>query len=281
MKISQGSAVLITGAGSGIGKAVALEFAKQGAHVTIVDIQETEGQAVADQINEAKQVSNEGSGGERPAAIFVKTDVSKSDQLANAFLKHMEVFGRLDVCFNNAGICEKGFFTDEGNEWRKLLAINLEAVIEGTQLAIRHMRGFRTPGVIVNTASVAGLHPTPEFPIYSAAKGGVVLFTRALAGLAKEGIRVNAICPEIIDTPLVEAAVAKEAMPEALRLMGGFIPMETVVEAVMELVEDESKSGACIWISNRKGKQVYPPQSAIDEFIEGMGGVPPNKDQVF
>eukprot|EP00897_Mesotaenium_endlicherianum_P000339 jgi/Mesen1/10305/ME000079S09725 len=135
MKVGKGSAVLITGAGSGIGRAVALQLAKQGASVTVVDFSEKEGRRTLELLEQQSS-----SASSPPGAIFVKCDVSRPDELAGAFRQHMRAFGRLDVCMNNAGIGEREWFVqdvseDGAGEWRKVIDINLVAVIDGTRLA--------------------------------------------------------------------------------------------------------------------------------------------------
>eukprot|EP00271_Cylindrocystis_brebissonii_P011675 TRINITY_DN29580_c0_g1_i1.p1 TRINITY_DN29580_c0_g1~~TRINITY_DN29580_c0_g1_i1.p1 ORF type:complete len:659 (-),score=121.71 TRINITY_DN29580_c0_g1_i1:431-2407(-) len=277
MRVGHGSAALVTGAGSGIGRALALHLGMLGSNVSIVDFSDEGGLETLRLFNDAVLV-REGSpgGGPPPTAIFVKCDVSKPEELHHAFSEHMRTFGRLDVCVNNAGIGEKVWFAEDDSangtgHWRKVVDINLLAVIDGTRLAVLAMQANKKQrGAIINVASAAGLYPSPGGPVYSASKGGVVLFTRSLAGLARsKGVRINALCPEYIETPLLKqiSGAAAKRLPKILESMGGLIPMEKIVEGVMELIEDESRAGDCLWITNRHGKQYWPSEEEKQRYL--------------
>uniref|UniRef100_A0A0A8YSV9 Enoyl reductase (ER) domain-containing protein n=1 Tax=Arundo donax TaxID=35708 RepID=A0A0A8YSV9_ARUDO len=124
------------------------------------------------------------------------------------------------------------------------------------------MRSQKKPGVIINIGSVAGLYPMSYEPVYSGTKGGVVMFTRSLAPLKRHGIRVNVLCPEFVQTNMGEQV--NRILVDAL---GGFLKVEDVVNGTFELIEDESKAGACLWISKRKGKVYWPTSEEEKNYL--------------
>eukprot|EP00850_Spirogloea_muscicola_P014689 SM000107S14055 [mRNA] locus=s107:252682:258978:+ [translate_table: standard] len=288
MALPRGSAALITGAGSGIGRAIALACAERGVHITAVDLSEAQGLETVRLAEQLWQQRAWQSPSHHPVATFVTCNVASPEELAAAFAQHMHIYGRLDLCVNNAGIGEREWFamdssTDGKGSWRTVLNVNLVAVIDGTRLAVCAMKGKAHKGVIINVASAAGLYPSPNGPVYSGSKGGVVLFTRSLAHLRKDGIRVNALCPEYVETPLISQVSGQAAkhFPKVLEDLGGYIPMTDVVDGIvlrlscaMELVDDESKSGDCLWITNRFGKLYWPPKEEKDRYL-----VSPSKQQ--
>jgi 2-hydroxycyclohexanecarboxyl-CoA dehydrogenase len=182
-----GRKAFVTGGGRGIGAAIARRLAAEGAEVVVGDIDEPAAKEVAAEVG----------------ADAVAVDVADPDSAAAA----IGGAGRLDVLVNNAGVDDFGFFTDLSPErWRRLLAINLEGVFACTQAALPAMQeaGY---GRIVNIASEAGRVGSKGSAVYSAAKGGVIAFTKAVAREnARYGITVNAIAPGPIDTPLLQSA---------------------------------------------------------------------------
>jgi 15-hydroxyprostaglandin dehydrogenase (NAD) len=135
-----------------------------------------------------------------------------------------------------------------------LFEIDLTAVIVATRLAVREIRRAGDTGAIVNTASLIGLWPMPDAPVYAAAKAGVVNFTRSLGYLAEEsGVRVNAICPELVDTPMA-LGLSEEQLGE-LRRSGGILAPEDIVAGVVELVEDDARSGEVMQITSSGGRE--------------------------
>ncbi|CAM6099927.1 unnamed protein product [Calypogeia fissa] len=254
MVLSLGQAALVTGAGSGIGRAVAVALATKGLTVTVVELCVADGQETVHLIEEehAKLPERPNS----PSAIFIQCDVQIPEQLFDAFELHERTYGRLDVLVNNAGIGEGDYFTDdvsrdgESSSWRKTMNVNLFATIDGTRLGVQMMRRTNIPGTIVNIASASGLYPSYSFPIYSTSKGGVVLFTRSLRMLKKEGIRVNACCPEFVNTKLTAP------LPESY-IMDGFVPMDVIIKGIFELLEDKTRAGDCLWITKRSGCEYW------------------------
>lgn len=231
-----GKAAIITGAASGIGRATAILFAKEGARLTLGDV-DPKGQSVADEIAKA--------GG---AAIFVKTDVSNPEEVQALVRTSVDTYGRLDIMFNNAGIEGEQRFTADCSveNWDRVLAVNLKGVFLGMKYAIPEMLK-NGGGVIVNTASTAGLTGYPSLPAYSASKGGVIQLTKTAAlEYARKGIRVNCICPGGIFTPLVERFTAGlpqeqiQKMVEMAHPIGRFGTPEEVARLALYLASDDS-----------------------------------------
>ncbi|GJM98604.1 hypothetical protein PR202_ga15631 [Eleusine coracana subsp. coracana] len=255
MELKPGMSALVTGGASGIGKALCIAFAKKGLFVTIVDFSEENGREVASLVQEE---SSKFHGDLRvPSAIFVKCDVTNADDLASSFEKHVRMYGGLDICINCAGISNKTLVYDDASDgtktWRHAVNVNLVAVIDGTRIASQIMRSHKKPGVIINIGSAAGLYPMFLDPIYSGTKGGVVMFTRSLAPLKRQGVRVNVLCPEFVQTNLAEQLHKK-----IIDSTGGYMKMEDVVNGAFELINDESKAGACLWITKRRGMEYWP-----------------------
>ena len=236
MKIA-GKVAVITGAGSGIGRACSLSLARLGASVLVADIDEAGGHETVTFI-----IDNGGS------AAFVGVDVSQLDQMKEMFAIASQRFGGFDILCNNAGIvCGEPLWPD--TDPHKLITqtmVNLGAVMVGTRLALEPLRS-RGGGAIVNIASLGALLPLEDEPGYSATKAGVVMFTRACAALKRTyNIRVNAVLPGLVDTPLLaksgngstEAPWAQQA-----RQLLPLLPPGDVASAVIEMIEDESRAG--------------------------------------
>ena len=193
--------VIITGASSGIGKATALEFAKRGAKVVVSDINEVGGQATKDEIVAM--------GGQ---AIFVKTDVSIGAEVDALIKKCIEEYGQLDHIINNAGIGQGLFFFDQitDEHWHKTIAVNQTGVFYCMRAALKVMKEQRR-GTIINTASAAGTGAASRMGAYAASKHAVVGMTKTAAvEYGKFGIRVNAICPTVIETPMGDSYLAND-----------------------------------------------------------------------
>ncbi len=239
----EGKVAVVSGGGSGIGRAAVLALVANGAKVVVADVDAVGGKLTVDMVA-AK-------GGQ---AVFRHCDVTKTEDLAGAFASAVEHFGRFDIAFNNAGIGGEDLFADDPGDWAKVVQIDLTAVIDATRIAVREMRRAGKPGVIINTASMGGLLPMPNSPVYAAAKAGVVNFSRSLGYLAAESnIRVNAICPSFVDTPLVRRA-GDERVEEMSRMVGGILMPEDIAAGVIELIEDDSRFGSVMRVTIRGGR---------------------------
>lgn len=228
----RGKVALITGASSGIGRASAVAFARAGAAVMIGDVQ-TEGAAETIRIIES-------AGGN---AGFVRCDVATAADVKNLIDRTVAAHGRLDYAFNNAGIEGQQATTPECTEenWDRVVAINLKGVWLCMKYEIPEI--LRQGGAIVNCSSVAGLVGFLGIPAYVAAKHGVVGLTRAAAlEHAKTGLRVNAVCPGVIQTPMIDRFVHGEAQARRQLIEGEPVGRvgtpEEVAQAVVWLCSD-------------------------------------------
>jgi NAD(P)-dependent dehydrogenase (short-subunit alcohol dehydrogenase family) len=226
----------VTGGTSGIGRDAAVLFAKAGAKVVVAGRRETEGKKTIELIRAA--------GGD---GLFVKTDVAKAAEVQALVRKTVEKFGRLDVAFNNAGI-EGSFSTiveQPEADWDKTIGINLKGVWLSLKYEIQQMLKQGDGGAIVNMASVAGFIGSVGLATYSASKHGVMGLTKSAAlECAKSGIRVNAVCPAVIETPMAERLFGADAETEkrmaGMHPIGRFgTPME-VAEAVVWMCSERA-----------------------------------------
>ena len=239
----EGKVALVSGGASGIGRAAVLALAERGSKVVVADVDEDGGRRTVEM-----------AGAKAGSAAFRRCDVTKSEDLGSALDWTVEHFGQFDIAFNNAGISGEDLFADESGYWRRIIDIDLTAVIDATRLAVRKMRLTGNAGVIINTASLIGLWPMASAPVYAAAKAGVVNFSRSLAYLAEESnIRVNAICPEIVDTPMA-LGLGDESLEE-LRTAGGILRPEDIAAGVVELIEDDSRFGAVMKVTILGGRE--------------------------
>jgi NAD(P)-dependent dehydrogenase (short-subunit alcohol dehydrogenase family) len=232
-----GKSVLVTGAASGIGRAMAEIFVREGARVAIADIDRAAGETVAEALG--------------AAAIFVPLDVTDEAQWIAALDHTVAAFGWLDGLVNNAGIVaiangEKASLA----EWRRVHAVNLDGVFLGCKHAIPLLRGAGG-GAIVNISSVAGLIGDPTLAAYCSSKGGVRLLTKSVAlhcARRKDGIRCNSVHPVFAETPMVGALFAGSRDPAAKRSalesavpLGRFAQPEEVAAMALFLLSDEAR----------------------------------------
>lgn len=191
----QGTVAVITGGGSGIGRATALKFAREGARVVIAEYNEDTGHETVNLI--------EAAGGE---ATFVRTDVSDFAQVETAVNVAVDTYGRLDVMFNNAGIGHFAPLLDhEPKDYERVVKVNQHGVYYGILAAGRKMRDLQIKGTIINTASVYSYLASPGVFSYHAAKGAVKMMTQSAAlELAPYGIRVVAVAPGGVNTPIIQ-----------------------------------------------------------------------------
>jgi NAD(P)-dependent dehydrogenase (short-subunit alcohol dehydrogenase family) len=228
----QDRVAVITGAGSGIGLATARRFAAEGAKVVAVDISEDAGKAIADEV-----------GGE-----FVACDVSDEESVKRLFDGVAARHGRVDIAFNNAGISppdDDSILVTGLDAWERVLKVNTTSVFFCCKYAIPHMQR-QGKGSIINTASFVALLGAATSQIaYTASKGGVLAMTRELGvQFAREGIRINALCPGPVATPLLLELFAKDPERAARRLvhvpMGRFAEPDEIAAAVAFLASDDA-----------------------------------------
>ena len=224
---------IITGGSFGIGRATAIAFSKKGARVVIVDWVEDQ-----ETLNQIKSTGAE--------AIFIKCDVSKAEDVRMMVKKTIDTFGRLDYAFNNAGIEGiRGTTVDCTEEnWDKTLAINLKGVWLCMKYQLPELLK-QEKGSIVNCASIAGMIGYQDLPAYVASKHGIVGLTKTAAlEFAKSGIRINAVCPGVIKTPMIDRLTGnnKEAEDQyaSMEPIGRLGKPEEIANAVVWLCSDEA-----------------------------------------
>lgn len=205
MKLTDKVAI-ITGSSKGIGLGIARVFAQEGARVAVICRHEGEGRTVAQEL-----------GAEQGRAIFLKTDVTDSQSVRHMIDTTVQTFGRLDVMVNNAGYhISKNVEETSEEEWEFIVNTNLRSTFLCCKYAIPYLR--KTKGSIINISSMVGLVGQPNAGAYSATKGGQIAMSRGMAlDFAKDGIRVNVICPGWIQTPLVEDWFGQQPDPAAAR----------------------------------------------------------------
>ncbi|MFB7641843.1 SDR family NAD(P)-dependent oxidoreductase [Peribacillus butanolivorans] len=209
MELSNKIAV-ITGAGSGIGRASSIKLATNGAKVVLVDFNKGTGEETLKLVKEQ--------GGE---GIFIQADVSKSEDVQNYVNKAVEEYGRIDIFFNNAGIIQKfaPFTTVEESEFDRIMSVNVKGIFLGLKYVLKVM-DEQESGSIINTASTAGIRSEHSVAVYSASKHAVIGLTKGAAlEYAKKGIRINALCPGGVQTALT-ASVTEQFEK------GGYVPEE-------------------------------------------------------
>ncbi|MCG3418358.1 SDR family NAD(P)-dependent oxidoreductase [Oceanobacillus jordanicus] len=224
----QDRVAIITGGASGIGASTAKLFVSEGAKVVLVDLNEEKGKAFQEEL--------QAQGSE---ALFVKANITSEEEVANVFKETTNKFGKVDIVFNNAGIDRVHSSHDlDYSEWRNTVNVDLDGVFLVAREAIREMLESGG-GTIVNTASMYGWVGSPGSAAYNAAKAGVINLTRSLAlEYAEKNIRINALCPGFIDTPIIPEESKKEL--SAITPMKRLGKAEEMAKAVLFLASDDS-----------------------------------------
>jgi NAD(P)-dependent dehydrogenase (short-subunit alcohol dehydrogenase family) len=232
----EGKVAVVTGGCSGIGLATVERFVEEGAKVVVGDIDDQRGHELVGQL-----------GGEQ-VATYVHVDVTDKGQVDALFQTAKDNYGSVDIAFNNAGISppeDDSIMDTDLDAWRRVQEVNLTSVYLCCKAALGHMREQKS-GSIINTASFVAVMGAATSQIsYSASKGGVLSMSRELGvQFAREGIRVNALCPGPVNTPLLKELFASDAERAARRLvhvpMGRFGEPEEMANAVLFLASDES-----------------------------------------
>lgn len=238
--------IVVTGASSGIGKATALAFADAGAHVVIADVLEVEGVEIAKTIERLGRKS-----------LFIRCDVSKEDDIRSLMSRTIETFGRLDCAINNAGIeGSAGSTIDCTTEnWDRVMATNLKSVWLCMKYQIPQMLK-QGSGSIVNMSSIAGLVGFLGIPAYVASKHGIIGLTKAAAlEYAKTGVRINAICPGVIETPMIDRFVHGEAQARKTLVDG---------EPLGRIGKPEEIASAALWLCSEGASFVTGHSLVVD-----------------
>ena len=229
-----GKIVVVTGGGSGIGRAASLKFAKLNAKVVIVDINDENGQKVA------KEIWDLGS-----ESLYLKTDISNFEQTRKMARTVHEKFDKIDVLVNNAAWDRiEPFMDNDPVLWDKLIDINLKGPIYVTRAVLEYMNKQESGGCIVNVASDAAKVGSTGEAVYSATKGGVYAFTKSIAReMARHNIRANSICPGPTQTPLFEGV--QRTMPKVVEAIKKAIPMKRVARP-------EEQANAIVWLASEE-----------------------------
>lgn len=247
-----GKVVLVTGGAGGIGRAAALAFAREGAHVVVTDI-------VAGNAQETVRMIEDEGGNAR----FIQADVSSETQVAALIERTVAAYGHLDCAFNNAGIEEEQAPLADCDEqlFDRIMSVN----VKGTWLCMKHeihQMLKQGGGAIVNTASVAGLVGAPTQPLYAASKHAVVGMTKTAAvEYGRVGIRINSVCPGVIRTDMMERALERD--PSRAKSIRKIHPVGRVGEA-------DEVAAAVLWLCSDRASFVTGHQLAVDGGLTAM-----------
>ncbi|MCX7011271.1 MAG: SDR family NAD(P)-dependent oxidoreductase [Candidatus Sumerlaeota bacterium] len=222
---------VITGAGSGIGRAASLGFAREGARVAALDVNEAGARETCAMIEKA--------GG---GALAVRCDVAVAAQVDQAIERVVERFGRIDVLFNNAGIAPRGtVLTMSEEEWDRVLAVDLKSIFLCTRRVVPLMKR-QGGGAIVNTGSLCSVNGCGNLSAYTAAKGGVLLLTKAMAAdFKQDNIRVNCVCPGSVMTPMTEKVWRDQGKDPANFDRAKMQTPEEIAAAVLFFASDDAR----------------------------------------
>lgn len=241
-----GKSVIVTGGASGIGLATCIRFANEGASVLLCDINAGQAESAAKKIKESGGIAV-------PHAVDVKDEQACAGMVDAA----ISAFGKLDIAFNNAGVTNEpqpSFEDADDNDWRRVMDVNLTGIYNCMKPEVAAMKKSGG-GVIVNTASIAGLITGPGMTSYVASKHGVVGLTKSAAvDLISSGIRVNAVCPGFIRTPLIAHALEQPGVEEAF---AGTVPIK-------RLAEPEEIAGAVLFLASDDASYVVGEMLCVD-----------------
>jgi 2-dehydro-3-deoxy-L-rhamnonate dehydrogenase (NAD+) len=244
-----GRVAIVTGAARGIGFAIAERLSRAGARLVIADVAEEGAAAAVERLH-----------GRGDKAVAAVADVTSPEEVAAMVERALDTFGKLDILVNNAGITGRDapLWETTDDDWEKVIGLNLTATFYCCRAVVPHMRERRS-GAIVNVASISGKEGNPNMIPYSVSKAGVICLTKALAKeVIQDGVRVNAVAPGVIETPLLE-----QLQPEAIEYMRSKVPMgrmgrpEEVAAVVHFLASDDASfvTGQCYDISG--GRATY------------------------
>jgi len=236
---------VVTGAASGFGEAIARTFAREGASVVLSDINDNAGRPVADAINAA--------GG---TATYIHADVTDADDVAGMVAEAEESYGGLDILVNNAGYPQRNqpMLDVSEEQFDRIFEVNVKSIYLAAQHGIPALKR-RGGGVVLNTASTAGISPRPGLAWYNASKGAVITLTKSMAvELAPEKIRVNALCPVAAETPMLDEFLGGTRTPEAYAKFVSTVPLgrlavpQDIANAALFLASDEAEflTGVCL-----------------------------------
>jgi 2-hydroxycyclohexanecarboxyl-CoA dehydrogenase len=234
----EGKTAVVTGGGSGIGRATVLKFAYLGADIAVVDINE---ENAANVVSEVKELGRK--------AVAVKTDISDYSQVRDMAAKVEDVFGKIDILVNNAAWDKIQPFMETTPElWYRLIDINLKGPIHVTRAVLEHMIAQGQGGAIVNVASDAAKVGSTGEAVYSAAKGGIYSFTKSVAReMARYGIRINCTCPGPTDTPLLEDV--KRTMPKVVQAIEKAVPLKRIAKP-------EEQANVIVWLASEEASYI-------------------------
>ena len=245
---------IVTGGGDGIGKGIALTFARFGADVVIADKIAKRGDAVAEEVCSLGR-----------KGVAITTDIRDYDQVTALVERTVSDLGGVDILVNNAGGTRYAQFMELGGPlaWKKHIDLNFNGLFGPTELAVQAMIAGGRKGSIINISSIEGLRAAPNFSVYAACKAGMINFTRTLAlELADHGIRINAIAPDVIDTPHT-AEFGAQADPSPDRFRG--IPMRRQGSV-------DEVAGACVFLASEMASYITGTTMSVDGGTAASSG---------
>jgi len=265
-RFSSMKGAIVTGGANGIGKEVVFLLIKEGYKVVIADIDQKAAEECLSKI-------------ERGNAVFEYCNTTEENALRRSFERLRSEFGRgnkfdLVVVCNNAGIGENPVSMHQliqGNDidinlWKRLIDINLNAVIDGTFVAMQEISRMGAKGIIINTASTGGLTSMPFSPVYSASKWGVVGFSRSIAYIASQfNIRIGCICPSFTSTKLLDEGMkASDDVSNLAKNVIGILSTEQVAQAFMTIIQDQSLTGAVVSVTPSRGMEIKTRENVMN-----------------